>query len=140
MGFQKIKATFLLVLLIAILPAAPVLAHRMIIEEVSEGVVKVGYDDGRFSRRTEVVIYDQQGMEIVRGSLDDDGMFYFQANNALLVEADDGLGHRAELVLGECAPKELHRGLTVALVSTGFILIAVLFQFRVIKRNDSKEE
>jgi len=136
---RKITAT-LLVLFIIILFVTPVSAHRMLIEEISEGVVKVGYEDGRFSRRTVVVVYDQQGEEIARGALDGEGLFYYNPADAVLIEADDGLGHRTELVLGEEIADELPRGLTIALVSVGFLLIAGFFQYRLVKRKDSEED
>lgn len=130
---RKITAT-LLVLFIIILFVTPVSAHRMLIEEISEGVVKVGYEDGRFSRRTVVVVYDQQGEEITRGDLDAEGLFYYAPADAVMIEADDGLGHRAELVLGVEISEELPRGLTIALVSAGFLLIAGFFKYRIFKR------
>lgn len=136
---RKITTT-LLALFIAILFVTPVSAHRMLIEEISEGVVKVGYEDGRFSRRTVVVVYDQQGEEIASGALDGEGLFYYVPEDAVLIEADDGLGHRAELVLGEEIAEELPRGLTIALVSAGFLLIAGFFQYRLVKRKDSEED
>ena len=132
--------TILLALFMAILFVTPVSAHRMLIEEISEGVVKVGYEDGRFSRRTVVVVYDKQGEEIARGELDGEGLFYYAPEDAVLIEADDGLGHRAELVLGEEIAEELPRGLTIALVSVGFLLIAGFFQYRLVKRKDSEED
>lgn len=136
---RKITAT-LFVLIIIILFVTPVSAHRMLIEEISEGVVKVGYEDGRFSRRTVVIVYDQQGEEIARGALDGEGLFYYDPADAVLIEADDGLGHRTELVLGEEIADELPRGLTIALVSVGFLLIAGFFQYRLVKRKDSEED
>ena len=136
---RKITAT-LLVLFIIILFVTPVSAHRMLIEEISEGVVKVGYEDGRFSRRTVVVVYDQQGEEIARGALDGEGLFYYNPADAVLIEADDGLGHRTELVLGEEIADELPRGLTIALVSVGFLLIAGFFQYRIFKRKNNEED
>ncbi len=133
-------ALFLIILLLCFLPVSTVLAHRMVIEEVGEGAVKVGYEDGRFSRRTVVVVYDQQGTEITRGKLDDEGMFYYQSDLAVLIEADDGIGHRTELVLGQEVEEELPRGMTVAAVFSGFLLIAGVFQFRIYKKRNNEEE
>jgi hypothetical protein len=117
--------------------ASPVSAHRMVIEEVGEGAIKVCYEDGRFSRRTVVVVYDQQGTEIARGDLDDEGIFYFPPERAMLIEADDGLGHRAELALGREAKEELPHSMTVAAVFSGFLLIACVFQFRIYKKRNA---
>ncbi len=132
---------FIFIIIVAcFLVASPVSAHRMLIEEVGEGAVKVGYEDGRFSRRTVVVVYDQQGTEIARGDLDDEGMFYYPSELAVLIEADDGLGHRAELILGQEVKEEMPRGLTVAAVFSGFLFIAGVFQFRIYKKRNTKEE
>jgi len=57
-----------------------------------------------------------------------------------LIEADDGLGHRAELILGQEAAEETPRGLTVAAVFSGFLFIAGVFQFRIYKKRNAKEE
>ena len=127
----------LIILLLCFLPVSTVLAHRMLIEEVGEGAVKVGYEDGLFSRRTVVVVYDQQGTEIARGDLDAEGMFYYPPELAVLIEADDGLGHRAELALGQEVAEEPPRGLTVAAVFSGFLFIAGIFQFRIYKKRNS---
>jgi nickel transport protein len=133
-------AIIVIILVICFLPVSTVLAHKMVIEEIGEGAVKVGYEDGRFSRRTVVVVYDQQGTEITRGELDDDGIFYYPSEQAVLIEADDGLGHRAELALGQESHEEPPRGLTVAAVFSGFVFIAGVFQFRIYKKRNNEEE
>ncbi len=136
----KIKIIIFTVLFLLIFGATPVAAHRMIIEEIGEGAVKVGYEDGRFSRRTEVVVYDDQQNEIVRGTLDEDGLFSYPAEEAYLIEADDGLGHRAELNLAQGAARELPRALTIIAVSAGFILIAGFFQYRTSSKKSKEAE
>jgi hypothetical protein len=127
--------------LLIFIPVKSVFAHRMVIEELEAGLVRVGYEDGRFSRRTEIVVYNEQGMELQRGIIDPEGQFSYQPEEAALIVADDGLGHRAELVLGAEVTEEKSRSLTVGLVFTAFLALSGIFQYRVYsrKRKDGKD-
>lgn len=125
----------LLALLMGFLPS-PALAHRMLIEPVEEGKIKVAYEDGRFSRRTEVFIYDNEGKEIYSGKLDAEGYFYYpQELDAVLIVADDGLGHRVEWRVGEAMGQYFPRSYTVFIVLTLFCFIAAIFHYRIKRRN-----
>lgn len=121
-----------------LLPVSPAFAHLMLIEPVEEGVVKVVFDDGTIARHAEVAVYDENGKAIKRGDVGGDGKFSYSPEDAKLLVADDGFGHRAEYVVGEDPYKALPRGPTIALVLAGFALIAGVFHYRVKKKNDLK--
>lgn len=132
---KHVKAA-LVVLIISwiFLPATPAFAHLMLIEPVEEGKVQVVFDDGSIARHAEVVVYDDEGEEIARGDVDEEGKFHYPPENADLIVADDGFGHRAEHAVGEDPGEALPRGLTVAVVLSGFALIAGVFHYRVKKK------
>ena len=72
-------------------------AHGMLLILEEPGVLRVEYDGGGFSPRTEVTIYDKEGNELGKGSVDEEGKYYFDPSlNVHLAVADDGMGHRAE--------------------------------------------
>ncbi len=134
----KSKPVFVLLLAFCIVLAfsTTAYAHRMIIQPREEGVIKVIYDDGSASsRRTEVVAYDRDNQEIKRDGLDREGFFSYPSETYLIV-ADDGLGHRAEWVVGE-ETTELPRGITISVVVTGLVVIAVFFDYRVKNRTQT---
>ena len=126
--------------LVILLPAAPVFAHLMLIEPVEEGKVQVVFDDGSAARHAEVVVFDENEEEIARGDVDGDGYFSFDPEEAELLVADDGFGHRAEHVVGEEAAQALPRGPVVAAVLFGFALISGFFQYRVHKKQQAGNE
>lgn len=125
---------FVLCSLLLLLSASPVFAHLMLIEPVKEDKVKVVFDDGSIARHAEVVAYDHNGEELARGDVDEEGYFRYDSEEAELLVADDGFGHRAEYVVGEETSQSLPRGPGVALVLLGFVLIAGVFHYRVKKK------
>lgn len=77
------------------------LAHSMDLEVVEEGVLQVKYDEGIPARRAEVAVYDAAGKILASGTVDTEGYFYFDSElPAYGAEAQDGLGHKAELIFG----------------------------------------
>ncbi len=139
--FKKFKSIISLMALLAILLAAsPVFAHLMLIEPVEEGKVQVLFDDGSAARHAEVVVYDENEEEIERGDVDGEGYFSFDPEQAELLVADDGFGHRAEYVVGEEAQQVLPRGPVVAGVLFGFVFIAGFFQYRIQKKTGHEQE
>lgn len=131
---SKLLKIFLLMMIFSLilLPCSPARAHRMLIEPLEEGVIKVYYEGGQIARRAEVVVYDQNNREIARNGVDAEGHFHYplEKEPALLV-ADDGMGHRTEYVVGDEPQEALPRGLTVTVVLAGFGLIAGVFHYRV---------
>ncbi|MCT8137289.1 hypothetical protein H1D32_05740 [Anaerobacillus sp. CMMVII] len=83
-------------------------AHKMVIETVEAGKIRVVYEDGSFSRRTIVILYDANGNELSRGSLDHEGYFFYDPKKVSLVVANDGIGHRAEWEVGTINQKKSH--------------------------------
>ncbi len=139
--FKKYRSIILLLGVLAILlSASPVFAHLMLIEPVEEGRVRVAFDDGSANRHAEVVVYDENENEIARGDVDGEGYFNYDPQEAELLVADDGFGHRAEYVAGEETQQALQRGPVVAGVLFGFAFIAGLFQYRIQKKNSNVQE
>lgn len=92
----KRNIAFFLVFLLFMIPTTS-FAHGMLLKLEEPGVLKVEYDGGGFSPRTEITIYDKAGNELGKGPVDEEGKFHF--DSALKVHsavADDGMGHRAE--------------------------------------------
>lgn len=72
-------------------------AHGMFLSLEEPGVLKAEYDGGGFSPRTEVTIYDEEGHELGKGLVDEEGKFHFDSSLKVhSAVADDGMGHRAE--------------------------------------------
>ncbi|MDE5413687.1 hypothetical protein [Alkalihalobacterium chitinilyticum] len=113
-------------------------AHKMIIiPGDDDGALKVLYEDGSFSTRTVVTVYDEKGNEIDSGPLDEQGAFYFDHNDAHFFVATDGLGHRTEWTVGEdvVVRSDPHRWIIGGAVFMVFVLISLIFYFRTRKRN-----
>lgn len=77
-------------------------AHCMEIEPLEHQRVRVGYDGGGFSQTTLVTVLDEWGIVLEEGKLDAEGVYdYSHLRQAHTILADDGMGHRAEWVIGE---------------------------------------
>ncbi len=104
-GFFMIKKmgwTVLLVFLLVIMGNTPALAHRMLVEVIDEGAIKVRYDDGTMAGRARVTFYDEDGQILEEGITNEGGIYYYDLNvNPNRVVADDGMGHRARWVEGQ---------------------------------------
>ncbi|WP_059104872.1 hypothetical protein [Shouchella shacheensis] len=116
--------------------ASPAYAHRLVIEPLEPGTIRAVYEDGSFSTRTLITVYDATGNEIDHGSLDSDGYFYFDETEAHFFVADDGIGHRTEWTVGEevVFKSDPHRWMIGGIVLFLSISIAVYFSYRVRKR------
>ncbi|HHX23971.1 MAG TPA: hypothetical protein GX723_08195 [Thermoanaerobacterales bacterium] len=76
-------------------------AHAMFLKLEEPGVLRVEYDGGGFSSRTEVTIYDKEGNELGKGLVDEEGKFHFDPDLEVhSAVADDGMGHRVEYKVG----------------------------------------
>lgn len=101
----------------------------LILEE--SGVLRVEYEGGGFSPRTEITIYDENGNELAKGPVDEDGKFHFDENlNIHKAVADDGMGHRAEYVEGATA-----KSIPELPVIIGVFAIAGVFYYIFSKKN-----
>ena len=120
------KNTILFLICLLILIPAISLAHGMLLELESPGVLKVEYDGGGFSPRTMVTIYDKDGNELESGAVDEDGKYKFDTDlDVHKAVADDGMGHRAEYEEGvenKSIPK-------LPVVIGVFVLIGIIFIF-----------
>ncbi|QOY35043.1 hypothetical protein AWH56_020380 [Anaerobacillus isosaccharinicus] len=107
-------------------------AHRLVIEPKEPGLIKVIYEDGSFSTRTIVVVYDGQGKEIERGTLDSKGYFHYDEQRGFRFVAEDGIGHRTEWAVGEevVYKSDPHRWISAGIVLLVLISVAVLFSYR----------
>lgn len=98
------KHPLLIVLAVIVLfltTVSVVQAHSMEIEPLEDQRVRVSYDGGGFSRRTAVTVLDDLGIVLEEGKLDAEGVYdYSHLNQAHKILADDGIGHRAEWVIG----------------------------------------
>lgn len=112
-----------LIALVLLIPGVAY-AHGMSLILEAPGVFRVEYDGGGFSPGTEVVLYDQEGRELARGLVDEEGKYHFDASLAVYrAVADDGMGHRAEYKEGveeKTIPK-------VPVVIAVFAVVAVIF-------------
>lgn len=112
-----------LIALVLLIPGVAY-AHGMSLRLEAPGVFRVEYDGGGFSPRTEVVLYDEEGRELERGLVDEEGKYHFDENLAVYrAVADDGMGHRAEYKEGveeKTIPK-------VPVVIAVFAVVAVIF-------------
>ena len=66
----KISIVSLLSFLLLLVPSLA-LAHGMLLTLEEPGVLKVEYDGGGISPRTEVTIYDTEGNELAKGPVDE---------------------------------------------------------------------
>lgn len=117
---------------------SPIYAHKLLIEPIETGIIKVMYDDGSFSTRTSVTVFDDKGVEIEVGSLDSNGYFYYDDKQAFSFVAEDGMGHRSEWRIDKEMVSESNRHRLLIALAVVFIsvLIAVYFSIKTkIKKN-----
>lgn len=127
---MKLKLKVIIMLsLICILLLIPNIsyAHGMLLKLEEPGVLRVEYDGGGFSPRTEVTIYDKEGNELGKGLVDEEGKFHFdpylEVHSAV---ADDGMGHRAEYKKGAQEVKTIPK--LPAIIGV-FVVIGVIMVF-----------
>lgn len=109
---------------IAVVHSQPVYAHKLIIDPVEPGIVKVEFSDGTSPVATATVtVFNEKNEEIFKGPLDERGMFDYSAyDQAAYLIADDGMGHRVRWNVGD--PKAV--GGTSKLIPITITLIALL--------------
>lgn len=120
------KSSRLIVLIMCFLMifSATAYAHKMTIEPLEDGIIQVLYDDGSFSSRTEVTVYDSNDEVIESGKLDEEGKFTYAASgDAEYIVADDGMGHKAEWTIGEEPSSSSHAS---KYIKVGVVLLALL--------------
>jgi len=90
-----------LVLALVLSISIPAYAHKMVIEPLEEGKVKVEYDAGNAATRAEVKVYNSKDEVIEEGRVDEEGIFEFDPKKASYLEADDGMGHKDRWEVGK---------------------------------------
>lgn len=99
---HKLYLTIILLTVFLFSSALPVYAHKMLIDLVEPGKVAVFYEAGSFSERTKVIVYDENMNELAQGNLDESGHFSFSQDlNAFIISADDGMGHKVSMQIGD---------------------------------------
>ena len=104
-----LAAIFITAITAALLLLMPseISAHRMLIEEISEGSVEVGFDDGTVADNVEVRLYDAEENVIEEGTTDQEGIYEYDSDlDVERVVAEDDMGHRADLIPGESGGEE----------------------------------
>ena len=125
MKFMMNKGILFLLICLVLIPST-VYAHAMFLELEEPGVLKVEYDGGGFSPRTEVTIYDEDGEELGKGLVDEEGKFHFDKNlDVHSAVAEDGMGHRAEYKKG-VETKTISK---IPVVIGVFVIVGLIFTF-----------
>ncbi len=115
----------MLVLLMFLLSATTVYAHRMMIDPVDDKAIWVGYEDGTTIANINVEVLDEQGEVLAAETADEEGYYSFEnISDAHSITADDGMGHRVTWVVGE--PAAVMEGWTRYLRIAGIVLIFIL--------------
>ena len=101
-----IKKIFLFIttLCFSIVLVSNTFAHKVQMFAYTEGenVFVEGYfADGKKAMKSEVIVYDPSGTELLRGRTDDTGKFNFKApkKTDLKIIVDAGMGHKTEYTL-----------------------------------------
>ena len=92
------------ILCILLIPVSDIYAHKVQMFAYAEGenVIVEGYfADGKKAMKSEVVVYNPSGTELLRGRTDDSGQFKFKApeKTDLRIVVDAGMGHKTEYTL-----------------------------------------
>ncbi|OGW44742.1 MAG: hypothetical protein A2132_01390 [Nitrospirae bacterium RBG_16_43_11] len=106
----KKMVLFITTLCLSIVFVSNTFAHKVQMFAYAEGenVFVEGYfADGKKAMKSEVVVYDPSGTELLRGRTDDTGLFNFKApkKTGLKIVVDAGMGHKTEYTL---PASELH--------------------------------
>lgn len=120
---QKIAIVILLCFSISLAFDIPAYAHRMLIEPVEPGLIRVFFADNSAAIGAEVVFYDENEQQLLVGKVDQEGYYKYDKNLPIaLVIADDGAGHRATWNYGE---EVVHESVLPKVVLTIAVLFAV---------------
>lgn len=118
------KSILFILACLLLIPSTVAYGHGMFLKLEEPGVLRVEYDGGGFSPRTEVTIYDENGEELGKGLVDDEGKYHFDSSlDVHTAIAEDGMGHRAEYKKG-VETTTIPKGPVVIGV---FIIVAIIF-------------
>ena len=100
--YPCLRVRILLVVVLLFLFPSTLHAHRMLIEEVEPGFIRVAYDNGTPAGGAYVTFFDAEGNSILEGKVDTQGEYVYASNvQAERIEASDGQGHLAVWRRGE---------------------------------------
>ncbi len=124
---KRVVSIALLVAVLMMVISLPSFAHKMIIEPVGEGQVKVMYDGGNPATRASIKVYNENDEVIEEGPVNEEGIFEFDASKASYLESDDGMGHKDIWEVGDevKAPDNSSKFLKIGIVVV--VLAAVAF-------------
>jgi len=129
--FSRWVALMLLAMFFAVLFGGPALAHRLLVLPVEPGRVQVLYDDHSPARQAEVILYDLDQGELVRGQVDEEGYFIYDPKLPVAnLVANDGMGHRATWNPDVEPARETPKGPVVMLVIAVMVFVAAFFNYR----------
>lgn len=103
-NIMKKICLFITTVYISIVLVSAAYAHKVQMFAYAEGdqVFVEGYfADGKKAMKSEVVVYDTSGAELLRGKTSDEGQFNFKApkKTDLRIVVDAGMGHKTEYTL-----------------------------------------
>lgn len=90
----KLLSILLLVAVLMVGINTPTYAHKMIINPIEPGKVKIEYDGGNPATRSKVTAYNSEDEVVIEGDVDEEGIFEFDEKEVAYLEADDGMGHK----------------------------------------------
>lgn len=131
MLFRKPVLTLIIISIVIISVTGTSFAHRMLIEPVEDGKIRVIFDDGTSSSEADVAVYDAEGEKLKEGLVDEEGYFsYEDIPGAASIVSSDSMGHRAEWEIGEEAPESGVNFLRVLVVVFVFGLVSAVFYYK----------
>lgn len=106
-------------------------AHRMLIDEEQDGLLKVYYQGNLAASRATVTLLDQEGNELASGPVDAEGMFAYDSKlKPALAKVDDGLGHGTTYDFAKGRPQETPVAVKAVFVVAIFLFVAAYFYMR----------
>lgn len=97
---NRIALVWMLTTILCLAITNTAFAHKMLIEPIEDGKIRVIYGDGTLSTTSQVTVLGENKDLITSGSVDEEGCFYYPLH-AVFIEANDGMGHRAKWKVGD---------------------------------------
>lgn len=83
------------------LGAQPSYAHKLVLEPVEEGTIKVYFEGGSIPQEMTVEVFNASGELLNQEPLSETGYFYFNEDKAHRIIVFDPMGHRVEWKVGD---------------------------------------
>lgn len=93
---KKLKSfkVLLMIMILVIGVNTGAYAHKMIINPIEEGKIRVEYDGGNPATRSKISVYNSEDELVDEGDVDEDGVFQYDQKETAYLVADDGMGHK----------------------------------------------